>query len=396
MKQLSIVGLALWLGAASFNAAELNVYFGNLHSHTSYSDGSGTPREAFKHARDKGKLDFLAVTEHNHLSAMNPKDPKTATGIASDHSLYNGSASKSLASAAKSFTKAGSFVALMGQEYSTIKKGNHANVFEIQDVIDEAEVPSTHFDKLLEWLDQRKDSQGAVPILQFNHPDEDSKFADLDYGAKEFGSQQHWVEAMSKYVRTIEMLCGPALKQGTGLDPKKEERFYWHYLNLGFRLAPTGDQDNHFRTWGTITDARTGIIAEKLTKADLLDAIRNRHVYATTDKNLRVIIKVNNHLCGDTNVAAPGNPGGPLSITFSVTDDDEPLAEYEIEALAGKIGGGEPSALGGQHSFTGNRTNGIINDVTVSGSVDYLYFKVTQSAEHGDDDVAWTAPVWFH
>ena len=27
-------------------AAELKVFFGNLHSHTSYSDGSGTPHPA--------------------------------------------------------------------------------------------------------------------------------------------------------------------------------------------------------------------------------------------------------------------------------------------------------------------------------------------------------------
>ena len=42
------------------------VYFGNLHSHTSYSDGSGTPDDAYRHARNTAGLDFLAVTEHNH------------------------------------------------------------------------------------------------------------------------------------------------------------------------------------------------------------------------------------------------------------------------------------------------------------------------------------------
>lgn len=41
------------------------VFFGNLHAHTKYSDGSGTPADAFAQARNQGKLDFLAVTEHN-------------------------------------------------------------------------------------------------------------------------------------------------------------------------------------------------------------------------------------------------------------------------------------------------------------------------------------------
>src|SRR5207247_1600845 len=113
--------IVLVLFSSSLTAGELKVYFGNLHSHTSYSDGSGTPREAFRYARDTGKLDFLAITEHNHKSAMNPKDPHDAVGIAINHSLYNGSGFGSLASAAKAYTKAGSFVALMGQEYSTIR-----------------------------------------------------------------------------------------------------------------------------------------------------------------------------------------------------------------------------------------------------------------------------------
>ena len=38
------------------------VFFGNLHSHTSFSDGSGSPEDAFKHARDTAEVDFLAIT----------------------------------------------------------------------------------------------------------------------------------------------------------------------------------------------------------------------------------------------------------------------------------------------------------------------------------------------
>jgi hypothetical protein len=30
-----------------------NVFFGNLHSHTKYSDGTGLPEDAYQHARDE-------------------------------------------------------------------------------------------------------------------------------------------------------------------------------------------------------------------------------------------------------------------------------------------------------------------------------------------------------
>ncbi|HBF38652.1 MAG TPA: hypothetical protein DDW50_15205, partial [Firmicutes bacterium] len=42
-------------------------YFGYLHAHTSFSDGSGTPEEAYQYAREIGKLDFFAITDHGEL-----------------------------------------------------------------------------------------------------------------------------------------------------------------------------------------------------------------------------------------------------------------------------------------------------------------------------------------
>jgi hypothetical protein len=43
-------------------AGEWKPYFGLLHSHTSYSDGMGTPDEAYKYAKE-AELDFFALKE---------------------------------------------------------------------------------------------------------------------------------------------------------------------------------------------------------------------------------------------------------------------------------------------------------------------------------------------
>src|SRR5919204_2875524 len=40
------------------------LYFGDLHTHTGYSDGVGTPRDAYAAAIAAG-ADFLATTEHD-------------------------------------------------------------------------------------------------------------------------------------------------------------------------------------------------------------------------------------------------------------------------------------------------------------------------------------------
>lgn len=56
--------LALCSAAVPFAHAQVKVCFGNLHSHPSHRDGSGSPDEAYRLARQVAGLAFLATTEH--------------------------------------------------------------------------------------------------------------------------------------------------------------------------------------------------------------------------------------------------------------------------------------------------------------------------------------------
>ncbi|HEX3047103.1 MAG TPA: hypothetical protein VHY08_20285, partial [Bacillota bacterium] len=47
-------------------SSEYQYYFGQFHSHTSFSDGMGTPAESYVYARDVGGADFFAITDHSH------------------------------------------------------------------------------------------------------------------------------------------------------------------------------------------------------------------------------------------------------------------------------------------------------------------------------------------
>lgn len=146
---LCVVLLAVGASAAAQAQAQ-NVYFGNLHAHTRYSDGSGLPSEAFAMAKGAG-LDFFAVTEHNHDKAeLGAKDRTDGVLIATKHSLYDGADAASLKSAAAKASKDGVFVALYGQEYSTIGSGNHINVLDAPGVID---AKSGKFDALMDWVE---------------------------------------------------------------------------------------------------------------------------------------------------------------------------------------------------------------------------------------------------
>lgn len=392
---LSILA-AVFGGVAS--AQTFRVYFGNLHAHTSYSDGSGTPAMAFDHARLRG-LDFMAVTEHNHSAAESGAgNRRDGLLIATTPALYAGDPPGnrvSLVDAAATATEPDEFVALYGQEFSTISSGNHANVFEINAVI-----PSSNgrYDQLVGWLAQNPDSEGLPAIIQFNHPSAEFRRTN-EYGRDDFGDDGAWLREMGRHAALIEIISGPGLSEGVGVAMARDREYdYVHYLNMGFRVAPTANQDNHYYNWGDMTSARTGVVATALTREAILGALRARHVYATTDENLRVIATVNGKLCGDA-IPVPQS-GSELAITIEIADDDEPDAAYQIEVFSDTGPGGDLAAsIEFKDLGTGNGTHRV-EGIAATGANQYVFFRIYQRVgdDEGEDargDSVWTSPVWM-
>jgi hypothetical protein len=196
------------------------------------------------------------------------------------------------------------------------------------------------------------------------------------------------------------MYNGPGTRDGTGLAPTRFRAQYLRYLNLGLHLAPTGNQDNHYRTWGTLTEARTGVLAPALTKADLLGALKARHVFATLDRNLAFVARARvggrTYLMGDRVPAPP--PGTPFELHYVIHDADEPQADYRIDILADVVGGDDVATRVELVRHTGNTppgTPGRIEGLTYHGGHQYFVINVFQSHEHGGSDQLWTAPLWF-
>jgi hypothetical protein len=379
--------LVLLLGSAASPPAQgqVRAFFGNLHSHTSYSDGSATPEAGYRHARDVARLDFLAITEHNHLGRM-----------AQEPELYAGPSSISLRSTAQRFSVDGQFLALFGQEFSSISSGNHANVFEVGEVISTADVPNGRWDLLLQnWLPGHLDSQNQPAILLLNHPSISSSPNDVEYGRDDFTTADAWRTALDAHASLINMINGPS-HNANGSPGRPSESEFRRYLNLGFHLAPTADQDNHLENWGSAADTRTGVIAQELTRTSLLEALRERRVYATEDRNLRVIVRVAGHLMGSrvTGTAVPA-AGTALPIELELSDDDEPFASYQIEVFSDLIGGEEAEVVLTPVVASGNGMV-TIPGLTYAGGAQYVYLRITQGYDEVDgQERVWTAPVWF-
>lgn len=367
-------------------AKNLNVYFGNLHAHTGASDGTGTAAEAFAYARDVAKIDFLAITDHNHLMGGDKAKPQQRTA------LYAGPGNEAIIPAALAADRPGRFVALYGQEFSSMSKGNHVNVFDVPAVID---VPNGKFDELLTWMNKNRDTTGQPAVVQFNHPGLSfprNTVSKTEYGRDDFGDDAAWIRTMGAVTPLIELLNGePEKGQTFSRSPQVMEGEYKLFLKLGFKLAPTGNQDNHRKQWGDCTDSRTGILASELTKPALLAAMRARHTFASEDKNLQAIVTVNGHLAGDE-LDKPG----PLDIAIHLSDPDEPSARYTVEAIAGAVGGQAATTIA-TATLDANLPAGefaAFDGLSLEKPGEFLYFRITQLSAAGTDRL-WTAPVWL-
>ena len=60
-----IIACILSLIATLAGCTRYHLYWGDVHGHTSLSDGQGTPDEYFTYARDTANLDFTILTDHD-------------------------------------------------------------------------------------------------------------------------------------------------------------------------------------------------------------------------------------------------------------------------------------------------------------------------------------------
>ena len=121
MKKIIFTLTIFIVTVAILKSQTLNYYYGNLHAHSSYSDGnkdSSTslltkPIQDFNYAKNSQNIDFYGISDHNHLNAGMVSKANYRQGIRD----------------ARAATVNGSFVALYGMEFGIISTGGHALIY---------------------------------------------------------------------------------------------------------------------------------------------------------------------------------------------------------------------------------------------------------------------------
>jgi len=334
-----------------------NYYFGNLHSHTSYSDGVLTPSDAFRHARYAAKMDFHAVTDHGYYM-------QEATNL---HHWFLAHEE------ADQFYEPGRFVTLVGYEW-TFTDG-HMNGFDTPRAA--SRDTQRNLTAFFEFLAEHHG------IGVFNHPNYDIQPNWNDFEYRGLGDRQ---------VSLIEVGSGPYRHNVTN------ERAYRRALDRGWHVGAVSSQDNHRADWGTAAPTRTGLMAPELTREAVLSAMRDMRTYATEDSNVRVLLASGHSVMGDEIEIAPGDVMSGKSVEFRVyvadPDETDRLDMVQIVSNGGEVVWEDaPGRADSREADWAGEAVGAyeaIAALTPRSSYSWYYLRLVQS----DGDVVVTSPIW--
>ncbi len=359
----------------------VRMYFGQLHSHTTYSDGSGTLEDALSYIENTAKnnnVQFVAFTDHSNYfdtsGAANPADALYDMGKASEDSRNTWGAYKN--AIAKFNQNSTGILALGGFEMTWSGGPGHMNTFNTAGIVSRNNSDlnnKSNADKdqgMQNYYALLSQEKGAQSISQFNHPGTTfGTFTDFAY----------WNPVIDTRVALLEVGNGEGAVGAGGYYPSFGE--YTRALDKGWHVAPTNNQDNHKGKWGDANDARTVIITDDFTEEGLYQAMRDRHVYATEDKNLQINYTVNDQMMGSTIAEEPA----ALNIRAVITDPDSGTSGDKISKVELIVNGGRTA-----YSWDNISDHRATVEATLPADYSYYYLRVTQA----DKNIAVTAPVW--
>ena len=360
------------IGEATFQR-----YFGQLHSHTQYSDGAGSLDSALAYVKalpDNANVDFVAFTDHsNYFDSKNNPNVEAAlydTSLVKDSDPSHSWATYKNTVAAFNAANAGKMVAIAGFEMTWSGGPGHINTFNTPGIVSRNNTTLNNKTKdagLQAYYKLLSQAEGANSISQFNHPG--TTFGNfIDFG--------YWDAVVDTRMYMVEVGNGEGQIGAGGYYPSYEQ--YIMALDKGWHVAPTNNQDNHKGRWGNANDARDVILTDDFTEDGIYAALRARRMYATEDKNLELDYTVNGNMMGSI-IDVPEKLN--FEISFNDPDRTDSIAKVELVVNSGKV------------AYTWNSAADLANgSVSVELAPEYTYYFVRVT--EGDGDLAVTAPVW--
>ncbi len=333
-----------------------NLLWADLHGHSHVSDGTGTPDDYFRYARDVAGLDAAALTDHDHWGMP---------FLDESEEIWAG-----IQQSVQRFHEPGVFVSLLGYEWTSWIYG-HRHVLYFQDegeIHSSAEEATDHPTEL--W-----DALRGQAAMTFAHHSAGAPVA-TDWRIPPDAELEPLVEIASVH-GSSESNDTPGRVQGA-----QEGNFVRDALGRGYPLGFVASGDSHDGHPGLthLASGRGGvaaILSQTKTREGLLSALRARRTYATNGPRILLHATLDGFPVG---ADVPAASEHRLKIKVASTTQ---LQAIEV------VQDGEVVA-----SLLEEASEAVSLETILPGSADttsYLYLRVRQEG----GGAAWTSPFFL-
>jgi len=355
--------------------AGLSIFFGDLHSHSAYSNDcierekmTLTPADTFAFGRDVACLDFMAVTDHhqpwdserNKIGELNYERTVAAAGAITADGRFAAFPGFEFRGAWKNDRQRGDTAVILNEvvPYDVIDQPTQTDIRALWHDLhgrDYLTIPHFHNGGRLprnQWYECPY--PGVEPYLEIFSCH--GSYEDFDVQQRDIGEMRRWrYDGDTKsWVRN------------------RTDRNARYFLEKGYRYGFGANSDGHKGNPGT--NGLTAVFAPELTRDAVVAAIRQRHLYGTTNARIRLVMTVNDALMGSV---IPRGDGAQLHLDIA---GEAPLKAVDVLVNAGLYRRYLPAAA----RFTA--------DLTIAAdAVHNIYVRVIQM----DDHMAWSSPVWL-
>ena len=331
------------------------ILWADLHGHSNFSDGTGTPEDFYRYARDVAALDVAALTDHDHWGFPFLDEAPERWRHIQDTT--------------RSFHEPSRFVTLLGYEWTSWAYG-HRHVLHFEDeavlhsfIAEETDTPQELWEAL-----------GDSPALTFAHHSAGEPVA-TDWTIPPDPDHEPVTEIASVHGSSESSDTPRPVRGGIPGNWVRDA------LGRGYRLGFIGSGDSHDGHPGLVqlangTGGIAGILSEEATREGVLEALRSRRSYATNGPRIVLIARLDGALMG---AALPAAERHQLLVRVA---SPGPLASIEIIA-DGKISKSVPGE--------GRRELTFESEFGPSSPGGSLYLRVLQE----DGGAAWSSPFFF-
>lgn len=336
--------------------SEYNIYFGDIHGHSNFSDGFPTIDEYYTHIKDVAKLDFGALADHDHGGVG--KDP-----------LWYGKWDIIQKKAAE-YNEPGKFTTILAYERDSYPWYNNLVVY--YDNYEGEMLRGEHDGEIT-----RKELHSYLKRDDLLLVPHDTGL--LSPGADFFSLE---MEDMTPLIQVYSRGTHQERYEPEFLRNSACEGGYWQdALKRGARMGVMASSDDHDRNNGLILEERnflekypglTAVLAKENTLPAIFEALKARRCYALMGGKIKMDFRINGHYMGEE---------------FSTNEDKTIYYKVEADETIDTV-----TVVKNCRDYVIMKRTGeqVFFDYSQENDTDVYYLRVRLV----DGRLAWSSPIW--